>query len=212
MKTDYLINMLARGDVRPQPFPTARAAIQVAFGLLVTFGLMAAFLGMRDNLIEVLALPAFWMKLTFVITLAFIGLIATRRLSLPGVKVGNVPAMLAVPIIGIWSIAAVSLLTAASESRAALFWGDTWKVCSLLIAGLSTPIFFAILHVMRGLAPTHLRIAGASAGFTAGAAAAVVYCLHCPELTAPFVAFWYVLGISIPTVTGVLIGPRILRW
>ncbi|HWT72548.1 MAG TPA: NrsF family protein, partial [Oxalicibacterium sp.] len=38
------------------------------------------------------------------------------------------------------------------------------------------------------------------------------YCLHCPELAAPFVGFWYVLGMLIPTAAGALLGPRVLRW
>jgi hypothetical protein len=40
----------------------------------------------------------------------------------------------------------------------------------------------------------------------------LVYSLHCPETAAPFVAFWYLLGISIPTAGGALLGPRLLRW
>jgi len=212
MKTDDLINMLASGDVKPEPIPVARIATQIALGVLVAIALMATFLGVRDNLLQVLMLPAFWMKFIFVIALASVGLTATRRLSSPGVKTGRVPVMLAVPIVIIWSIAAVSLMTAAPGERAELFWGDTWKVCPFLIAGLSIPIFIAILRAMRELAPTRLRLAGAAAGLTAGAAAATVYCLHCPEMAAPFVGFWYVLGMSIPTVVGALIGPRALRW
>ena len=65
---------------------------------------------------------------------------------------------------------------------------------------------------MKELAPTRLRLAGATAGLAAGSAAALVYCLHCPELAAPFVGFWYVLGMLIPAAAGALIGPRLLRW
>jgi hypothetical protein len=46
---------------------------------------------------------------------------------------------------------------------------------------------------MKGLAPTRLR-------------------LHCPESEAPFLAFWYLLGMLIPTAVGGLLGPRLLRW
>jgi len=31
-------------------------------------------------------------------------------------------------------------------------------------------------------------------------------------MEAPFLATWYLLGILLPTVTGALIGPFILRW
>ena len=65
---------------------------------------------------------------------------------------------------------------------------------------------------MKGLAPTRLRLAGAAAGFAAGAIGALVYTLHCPELDAPFLAVWYVSGMLIPTVVGAFVGPRLLRW
>ena len=69
-----------------------------------------------------------------------------------------------------------------------------------------------MLWAMRGLAPTRLKLAGAAAGFTSGAVGAVVYCLHCPEMDAPFLGFWYLMGMLIPTAVGALLGPRLLRW
>jgi hypothetical protein len=65
---------------------------------------------------------------------------------------------------------------------------------------------------MKGLAPTRLRLAGAAAGLLAGTTGALVYCLHCPELEAPFLGFWYLLGMLIPTAVGALLGSRLLRW
>jgi hypothetical protein len=65
---------------------------------------------------------------------------------------------------------------------------------------------------MRGLAPTRLRLAGAGVGLLAGAAGAFVYAFHCPELAAPFLGMWYLLGMAIPTALGALLGPRALRW
>jgi hypothetical protein len=39
-----------------------------------------------------------------------------------------------------------------------------------------------------------------------------VYTLHCPEMTAPFLGIWYVLGMLIPTAVGAELGPSLLRW
>jgi len=39
-----------------------------------------------------------------------------------------------------------------------------------------------------------------------------MYSLHCPEMEAPFIGFWYLLGMLIPTAVGALLGPRLLRW
>lgn len=212
MNTDNLINMLASGDTRPPTVPMQRNFALVASSVLGSFALMALFLGVRSNLLEVLALPAFWMKFLFVVALACIGWRLTARLALPARRTGVVAALLGLPLAIIWGLAAISLMHAAPGQRGELFWGSTWRVCPFLIAGLSAPIFVAVLHAMRELAPTRLRLAGAAAGLTAGAIAAAVYCLHCPEMTAPFVGFWYVLGMLIPTAVGALVGPHALRW
>ena len=46
----------------------------------------------------------------------------------------------------------------------------------------------------------------------AGAIAALVYALHCPEMEAPFIGVWYVAGMLIPAAAGALLGPFVLRW
>ena len=77
---------------------------------------------------------------------------------------------------------------------------------------LSAPIFAGLLWSFRRLAPTRLRAAGAAAGFTAGAWAATLYCLHCPEVSAIFVLTWYTFGIGLAAGVGALLGPRLLHW
>jgi hypothetical protein len=52
----------------------------------------------------------------------------------------------------------------------------------------------------------------AAVGLMSGGWGAVVYSLHCPEMGAPFIGTWYLLGILIPTVLGALLGETLLRW
>lgn len=213
MKTDDLINMLASGpDVSAPALPVRRFVLLVLFGLLASTGMMLTFLGMRPNLNELLMMPAFWIKIVFVVALSAAGWVASARLSTPGARITVLPLLIAAPVLLIWVVAAISLMHAAPGERAQLFWGHTWRYCPFLIALLSLPLFVAILKIMRGMAPVRLRLAGATAGFAAAAAATVVYSLHCPEIEAPFVGFWYLVGILIPTAIGALIGPRVLRW
>lgn len=213
MKTDDLINMLASGpDVSAPKLPLYRFALLITLGVLTSIAIMMATLGLRPNMVELAMLPAFWIKMAFVIALAGTGWITVTRLATPGMRTTMLPALIAAPIVLIWLAAAASLMNAAPEERATLFWGDTWHYCSWLIAILSLPIFVAVLKVMRELAPTRLRIAGAGAGFAAGAAATLIYSFHCPEIEAPFIGFWYLIGILIPTGVGALIGTRVLRW
>lgn len=213
MKTDDLITMLASGpDVAAPKLPLAYFARQIGAGLLLSALLMLAFLGLRPNMAELAMLPAFWIKMAFVIALATSGWLAVTRLSAPGAPVRPLRWLIGLPILLIWSVAAMSMMNTAPEQRAYLFWGDTWHYCSWLIAILALPIFIAVLKVMRQMAPTRLRLAGAGAGFAAGTAATLIYSFHCPEIAAAFIGFWYLLGILIPSVIGALIGPRVLRW
>lgn len=211
MKTDDLIDMLSSGpDARPRARHTLLPSLLA--GLLVSAALMQVLLGVRPNLLEELTWPAFWSKLVFSLALATAGWLAVKRLSAPGASTAKLAVYLIAPVLAIWIAAAVALLDTAPGSRATLFWGSTWRYCPLLIALLSLPIFASLLAVMRKRAPTRLRRAGAAAGFAAGAAAASIYCLHCPELSIVFVGFWYLIGMLVPTLLGAFIGPRVLAW
>ena len=104
------------------------------------------------------------------------------------------------------------LVNAAPAERHQLIFGNTWASCPLMIAALSVPLFGALIWAMKGVAPTRLALAGAAAGLLAGAGGALIYALHCPEMAAPFLGIWYVLGMAIPAAIGAVIGPWTLRW
>lgn len=213
MKTDDLIDMLASGpDVGVAARPARASLLPLCAGLLASTFIMLAVLGLRPDLGQAEMLPAFWLKLGFSAALAWAGWLAARRLSAPGARTAWLPLCLGAPVLLIWCAAGLALLQAAPAARAELFWGSTWRYCPLLITLMALPVFAAALRVMRGLAPTRLRLAGAAAGLASGAAAAAVYCLHCPEMSAVFVGFWYLLGMLIPAALGALIGPRVLAW
>ena len=215
MKTDDLIAMLASGpDVAAAPPPGAhwRTAAILGAGLLASVALMASLLGVRPDLAQLALRPDFWIKVGFVAAVCLAAWHASRRLGLPGANTRSLLPWLALPLLLMWALGAVTVATAAPEQRAELFWGATWRSCPLLIAILSLPLLAAVLRAMRQLAPTRLRLAGAAAGFAAGSTAALVYCLHCPEMAASFVGFWYVLGMLVPSAIGALLGPNVLAW
>ena len=205
--------MLSTGpDVGAPVRPGVGGVALVAGSIMLSVVLMAATLGVRADLAQAITWPAVWIKTAFVVALALVGWRSTVSLSMPGARTGSLPFLIVTPLVLMWSLGTVTLLNAAPDARAELFWGHTWRYCPALIAMLSLPIFGATLRVMRRMAPTRLRLAGAAAGFAAGSAAAVVYSVHCPEIAASFVGFWYVLGILVPTALGALIGRKVLAW
>jgi hypothetical protein len=213
MKTDELINMLARGPVAVAPHATRRRyTVALCWGVAGAVLLLALGLGVRPDLSLAAKLPMFWFKALFALGMSALGLVVCSRLSRPGAALKYWPLALVAPVLIVWILAAITLGHAAPEQRMPLLLGATWKVCPALIAMLSIPSFIALMWAMKGLAPTRLRLAGAMAGLLSGSLAALVYCLHCPELEATFIGIWYLLGIMIPTVAGALLGPRLLRW
>lgn len=213
MKTEQLVALLAAGAAPVPPHAVARRfALALGLGGLGALGLLMLVLGLRPDLAQAARLPMFWMKPAFTAALALPALLAAARLARPGMRLGRVGLGLVLPLLLVWALGAAVLVTAGPGERAALVLGSTWRTCPFNIALLSLPLFVALFWAMKGLAPTRLALAGAGTGLLAGALAALVYALHCPESSAPFLGVWYVLGIAIPTAAGALLAPRLLRW
>jgi Uncharacterized protein conserved in bacteria len=213
MKTDDLILMLAQGDVAvPRHVVAKRLGMALGIGLFASFGLMLAALGLRPDLESASMLPMFWVKLAFAFSMGMIGLIAAKKVARPEGTINRTLWAMAFPIGLIWLLSLILVAYASSSQRWHMLLGETWYECPLLITMLSAPIFIALLWAMRSLAPTQLELAGAAVGLMSGGWGAVVYSLHCPEMGAPFIGTWYLLGILIPTVLGALLGKTLLRW
>jgi len=213
MKTDDLVTLLATGASAVEPNALARRyTLSLGWGAFGATLLMAILLGVRSDIDAAAQLPMFWIKLAFPASVAVASLVAASRLSRPGARLGGARGGLVAPVLVIWLYAAWVLLAAPPAERAELVMGRTWRYCLVGIPTLAAPVFAATLWAMKGLAPTRPALAGAAAGLLAGAMAALVYALHCPEMEAPFIGVWYVVGMLIPAAAGALLGPLVLRW
>ena len=213
MKTDDLIAMLATGSAAVDAGVSRRRfMLALGWGGFGTLLLMAVVLGVHPDLPRMALEPMFWAKLAFCAVLAAAALAVAARLGRPGARTAGVASILAVPMLAMWLLAGIALDASTGAEREALVFGTTWRSCAFSIAFLSLPLFAGLLWAMKGLAPTRPALAGAATGFLSGAAAALIYSLHCPELGAPFLGIWYPLGMLIPAAAGAIVGPRLLRW
>jgi hypothetical protein len=212
MRTAELIELLAR-DVRATPpgIVNRRLLAALAMGGLVTFAVVALWLRCQP-LLAAAQQPWFWMKAAYTGLLTLTGASLVRRLSVPGARLGVAPLAAALVVLAMLGLGAAQIFAAAPAGRLALWLGHTWKVCSPLILLLAVPIYAFLVAAVRRLAPTRPTATGAAAGFLAGALAATLYGLHCPEQAAAFVATWYTLGIAAATALGAIAGSRLLRW
>ena len=213
LRTENWIELLAS---QAEPAGPRRAGPLIArllsWGVAASLALMLVAYGPRPDLAEVAMLPMFWLKAGAPLAIALAGVVLLHRLGRPGVRGGRAWWGIALPVLLLWLVAAAQWLATAPPERPPLLWGETWRGCVFNIAFIALPSFLAALATLRQLAPTRPRAAGAAAGVLAGGAGAFAYAFHCPELAAPFLAVWYVLGMAMPVVAGALIGPRLLRW
>ena len=213
MRTEELIRTLATGAGPVESRAASRRYVAaLAVGSLGALVVVVTYLGVNNDLAALARLPMFWVRAAFAASVAGTALVALARLARPGVALGRASVAMVAPVLAMWALAAVVLLLAEPMMRAMLVLGSTWKTCPLNITIVSIPVLVAVLWAIRGLAPTRPAMTGATAGRLAGGVGALVYTLHCPELEAPFLGVWYVIGMAIPAVIGAALGPRLLRW
>ncbi|MDF0542947.1 DUF1109 domain-containing protein [Sphingobium sp. H39-3-25] len=213
MQTDDLIRSLA-GHVAPvsRHQVERRVALGIGGGAVVTLAAITLALGFRPDLGAAMHGFSFWMKSLYTMSLAIGAIAATVHLSRPDATRARWLWLLAIPLGLLACMAAGELFHTPMDGWMPLWLGGSWTICSMLIAGLSVPIFIGLLWAFRQLAPTRLRLAGAAAGLASGGCAATLYGLHCPEASAMFVLTWYTLGMGLATLAGAFFGPRLLRW
>ncbi|MEO5883196.1 MAG: DUF1109 domain-containing protein [Caldimonas sp.] len=209
MKTENLIAMLARGPTAADCHTTERClGLAAAAGAVVAALGVFTFLGPLPDISSQWTHPGSWLKVAFPASFAFAAFAASCRLGRPGATLGKAPLLLAGPIAVValaWGFASVGDLTPQVA-------GQSGYECVLRIALLALPGLIAGFAALRRLAPTRLQAAGAGAGLLAGAIAATIYSFYCGETRASLVTLWQSLGMSIPVLVGVALGPRWLQW
>lgn len=213
MNTDQLIEVLA-SDIAPVSRHAVgrRLVAGIALGAIGTILLIGLWLGFNPQLDVAMRHYSFWVKWGYTLSLGICAVVATTRLARPDSGRLGWLWVMALPVASLTAIGIFEMSRVPSAQWLAMWLGESWSVCSSIVFMLSLPIFGGLLWSFRRLAPTRLRAAGATAGLTAGAWAATLYCLHCPEVSAIFVLTWYTLGISLAALAGAVLGPRLMRW
>lgn len=211
MKTDVLIEMLARGaGPAPRAVVARRLVPVMVCGLIASSLLALLIIGPLPSVMFLT--PAPWIKLVYALLLAGAASVLTARLARPIAHLQALRAAVASVIAAMALLGAVALGLTPQEDRLSAVLGQTWLMCPWLLMGFSLPSLAGILWAVKGLAPTQPKRAGFACGLLAGALGAAGYSLACPESSATFVAIWYTLGIGLTALLGRALGPRSLRW
>jgi hypothetical protein len=211
MQTSDLIAKLTT-NLQPVPAGAVLKRIALGAGVGAALALTGLLWSLGTDLSDALHTPAFWTKWGYGLAVSAIALALCLRLARPERASGKWALMLAAPIAVLAVAAILEMAATPAEARLQLWLGSSAPVCPWIIGGLSVPLFAGILWAFRRFAPTRPRLAGLAAGALSGAIAVVLYAIHCPETAVSFIATWYTLGMLVPSIAGVLIGPRVLRW
>jgi hypothetical protein len=180
-------------------------------GIVATIPVVA-LLGVRPDLAQAVRSFPFWMKCSYTVSVGVFAVIAVGQLARPTSASLRALWLLAIPVLLLAGIGIGELASTPSSEWLTIWLARSWLRCPPLVLALATPIFIGLLWAFRTLAPLQARAAGAAAGLAAGAWAATIYGLYCPEVSAIFVLTWYSLGIVLATAAGALLGPRLMRW
>jgi len=212
MRTDDLI-----GQLSANLEPVKRGAIArllagaIVIGVAGSAMVMLGMLGLRHDFSSAMMSFGMWTKLAYTLAIAVFGFLLVERAGRPGAEMSKPALLLALPVLAI-ILLAILQMSAPGADMPKLVMGRSSRVCATNVLIVALPTLAATFWALRRLAPTRLTLAGALAGLFAGGAGAFVYCFHCTESTAPFIAIWYSLGIALTTALGALLGRHFLRW
>ncbi|MDO6586759.1 DUF1109 domain-containing protein [Salipiger sp. 1_MG-2023] len=198
METDKLIAALVADETSPT---RPRLAARVLSGLMISALLLVLFWHVRPDWAQAVARGPALVKQMLPLGLALLAWVLLirpapdRRLPL-------------LPFAAVAGLAAIGW--GASVLRGGDVMGDSALICLVSIPFLALPVATALLLGLRHRIEPRPAQAGLMAGLFAGAAATVIYALHCNEDAPAFFLLWYGLGITISALAGRAAGKRML--
>jgi hypothetical protein len=213
MRTEELIEAIARDAAAPRPWLAGRMAAALLAGGAVAYALFALDLGVRPDLLWAMLID--W-RFPLKVTIAALSLAgacwAARRLARPETRARDVAIGLALAPLVLALGVGLELVTLPADEWTTRAIGTNARVCLTSIPLLSLAPLATMLAAMRAGAPSSAPLAGAVAGLIAGGIGATLYATHCTDDSPLFVALWYPLGIALVALAGAVAGGRLLRW
>ncbi len=213
MKTEDLVAVLGRSNS-----PVDRGSVVRSFGIALVVGIALALsaaialLGTRPDMATARTAVFVAVKLTFSAAVFALSAFYLLRMARPGGEHRVSSALMAAPFVAVVGVAGAVMIMAPTSHWDRMVMGDQWLECLVSIPVIAVAPFAALIWAARRAAPTDLGRAGAFAGLVAGSISAMAYALHCTDDSLPFVAVWYGGTITLCTLAGAMLGPRLLRW
>lgn len=211
MKTNDLITLMTKDA--PVHMRYGRSfGIALAIGLVCSAVLLVAVIGYRKDLATALETARVCFKVVVTVVLAVLAARLAVRIGRPGATLRPSVLLLILPFLMVAGAVVAELFVLPPAAWKTSMMGRNALSCLLLLPTLSLAPLAGLLWALRRGAPASPTGAGAASGFAAGAIAAAIYAWHCPDDSPLFLVTWYTMAVAIVTITGALLGRRLLRW
>jgi len=210
MHTDDLIAVLA-ADTRPGPAVWPGALFAALGPILVTGSVFLMVLGVRPDLASAITSPITVWKWLLPFALVAAGMFLALALSRPESRPRK--AWLVIVVV---AALAVGLFMISAGMQPSAQWitaieGKTLVLCVTSITGIGLTGLLGGLVILRRGATTRPGLSGLALGLGSGAAATLLYAMHCGSNEPMFFVTWYGSAILAVGVIGSILGRRFLK-
>jgi hypothetical protein len=212
MRTEDLIEAIARDATAPRPWLAGRLAAALIAGGAISYALLTLDLGVRPDIASALLTWRFTLKVAVAALSLSAAYWAATRLARPETTMRDVAIALAAAPAVLALATAYELMTLPAAEWSARAIGSNARICLASVPLLSLAPLAAMLAALRAGAPRSATFAGAVAGLVAGGVGATLYAMHCIDDSPLFVALWYSLAVALVALAGAVLGGRLLRW
>jgi hypothetical protein len=231
MNTDEFIQQLVN-DAQHTPlknFVMKKIALLLACVIALSFASLWLLVGIHPEFSVFIQTPIYWVRFALLVGVCVSALHMMWKLSQPFTHPqelrwqagGSMAAICA--IVGTTQIPGLpseSMVIAQAHgwALAGIELGEDtsiWKILlqtSGTITLLALPVFAALIWIIKKMAPRHPALAGASAGFSASALAALEYSFNSPYDLNAYSNLGYFICMATLPLLGAWIGKRWLRW
>jgi len=210
MQTDDLIALLAT-DTRPGRAVWPGALFAALCPILVTGSVFLMVLGVRPDLTSAITSPVTVWKWLLPFVLALSGMSLALALSRPESRPRKTWVVIAVVATLAAGLFATSALMQPSAQWIAAIEGKTLVLCVTSITGIGLSGLLGGLVILRRGATTRPGLSGFALGLGSGAAATLLYAMHCGSNEPMFFVTWYGSSILAVGLIGAISGRKVLR-
>lgn len=212
MNNEAFLDSLAR-DLRPvRPLRDRSGAIALAGFSLAAMCLVAATLGMREDVAALAPHPMWLFRSATLLLLGGICAATVLALARPGVGRAGRAWQAALAMAAIVPVTAAGFAVADPTAAAQDIWWTSVPWCLAVSLSVATGFGAIFTTYLRRGAPVCPERAATVAGIAAGSLGVLVYSLHCPSDSLVYMGVWYTAAIAIATGAARLIIPPLIRW